>query len=137
NHKNLTKLSAKDIKYEVERSNELINENADVGTSYIRPPYGAKSDDVMKNVNAPLIFWSVDSEDWKSKNKDAIYNMIMSNVKDGDIILMHDLYPTTADAMEKVIPELIRQGYKLVTVQELLEAKGITPEAGGVYYNAR
>lgn len=136
-HKDLTKLKVNEIEYEVEYSNDLINENADVGNAYFRPPYGAKSDIVKSTVKVPLIFWSVDSLDWKSRDKDAIYKEIMGTVKDGDIILMHDLYPTTADAMEKVIPALISEGYKLVTVQELLEAKGIAPEAGTVYYNGR
>lgn len=136
-HKDLSKLNASDIAYEVEHSNELINKNAAVGDAYLRPPYGAKNDTVRSAVKVPMICWSVDTLDWKSKDKDAIYKEIMDNVKDGDILLMHDLYPTTADAMEKVIPELIRQGYKLVTVQELLEANGITPEGGTVYYNAR
>lgn len=136
-HKDLTKLKVKEIEYEVEYSNDLINQYADAGNTYLRPPYGAKSDIVKSTVKVPLIFWSVDSLDWKTRNKDAIYKEIMKTVKDGDIILMHDLYPSTADAMEKVIPALISEGYKLVTVQELLEAKGITPEGGVVYYNGR
>lgn len=137
NHKDLTKLSVEDIKYEIQYANKKINQSAKVGEAYLRPPYGAKNDIVKETVGVPMIAWSVDTLDWKTKNADSIYKEIMSTVKDGDILLMHDLYPSTADAMEKVIPELIRQGYKLVTVQELLEARGITPEAGVVYYNAR
>ncbi len=136
-HKDLTKLKVNEIEYEVTHSNDLINDNANIGDAYLRPPYGAKSDKVKSSVKVPLIFWSVDSMDWSSKNKNKIFKEIMDTVKDGDIILLHDLYPTTADAMELVIPELISQGYKLVTVQELLEAKGITPEGGEMYYNAR
>lgn len=136
-HKQLTKLTVSQIKHEVEYSNELINKNAEVGDAYLRPPYGAKNDTVKSTVKVPMILWSVDSLDWSSKNKDAIYKEIMDHVQDGDIILMHDLYSTTADAMELVIPELIKQGYQLVTVEELLRLKGITAEAGVVYHNGR
>ena len=62
---------------------------------------------------------------------------ILNNVSDGDIILMHDLYSSTADAMEIVIPELVRRGYTLVTVSELAEAKGVDLEDGGAYYSIR
>ena len=57
----------------------------------------------------------------------------MSQVKDGDIILMHDLQSSTADACETLIPELKKRGYQLVTVSELLASEGITPVAGKVY----
>lgn len=136
-HKDLTKLSADQIIYEVQYSNDMINQSAEVGDAYLRPPYGAKSETVKSTVGVPMICWNVDTLDWKTKDADAIYKEIMGTVKDGDILLMHDLYPSTADAMEKVIPELIRQGYKLVTVKELLESRGVTPEAGSVYYSAR
>ena len=136
-HKDLTKLSKDKIKYEVEHTNDLLNEVIDVGDVYIRPPYGANNNLVRETVQVPMILWSVDSEDWKSKDKDIIYKEIMDHVQDGDIILMHDLYPTTADAMELVIPELIRQGYQLVTVEELFEAKKILPEGGKIYHNGR
>ena len=59
----------------------------------------------------------------------------MEKAYDGAIILCHDLHKTTVDAMEKVIPALIEKGYQLVTVSELLEAKGKTVEAGKVYFN--
>ena len=68
-----------------------------------------------------------------ARDKDAIVSEVLNNVKDGDIILMHDMYSTTADACEELIPALIERGYQLVTVSELLNAKEITPVAGSVY----
>ena len=79
--------------------------------------------------------WSLGTLDWKSKNADAVYQEIISNVKDGDIILCHDLHKTTVDAMERVIPDLIAKGYQLVTVSELLSQEGSKIEAGKVYFN--
>lgn len=136
-HKDLSKLSVKEIKYEVEHSNECINNVVPAGDTYLRVPFGVVNDLIIENVGAPIIFWSVDTEDWKSRNADKIYKHIMKNAHDGDIVIMHDLYPSTADAMEKVIPKLIEEGYQLVTVKELLEAKGIEVVNGNVYYSAR
>lgn len=61
----------------------------------------------------------------------------MNTVKDGDIILMHDLYEETADAVEVIVPRLLNQGYQLVTVSEMMEAKGIKLKPGHTYFNGR
>jgi peptidoglycan/xylan/chitin deacetylase (PgdA/CDA1 family) len=136
-HKDLTKLSKKELQYEVDYASECINNVVPVGDVFLRPPYGAKNDFVKANVGAPMIFWSVDSLDWSSRKADAVYKEIMDHVQDGDIIIMHDLYESTADAMEIVIPKLIEEGYQLVTVKELLEAKGIDIVDGNAYYYGR
>ena len=84
-----------------------------------------------------LINWSVDPMDWSSRDADKVYNEIMNNVNNKAIVLSHDLYGSTADAMERVIPELIAQGYQLVTVSELMYYSGKTVEAGVVYNNGK
>jgi peptidoglycan/xylan/chitin deacetylase (PgdA/CDA1 family) len=115
-----------------------IYDVAGVDCRIVRPPYGACNDAVRAvgaSVGVSFVNWSVDTLDWKSKNAVAVHNEIMSSVSDGAIILCHDLHKTTVDAMEKVIPALIEKGYQLVTVSELLEAKGKTVEAGKVYFN--
>ena len=72
----------------------------------------------------PAILWSVDTLDWKTRDAQSTIQTILDNVKDGDIILMHDLYSATADASEVVIPELVNRGYQLVTVSELASYLG-------------
>ncbi len=136
-HKDLTNLSVKEIKEEINSANESINKIVPVGETYLRPPYGKKNDLMIKNVGVPMILWSLDTMDWSSKDANAVVKEIMDVVKDGDILIMHDLYPSTAEAMEIAIPKLIKEGYQLVTVQELLEAKGIDIIDGNVYYNGR
>ena len=85
----------------------------------------------------PLYFWSVDTLDWQLRDSVAIYDRVMSTVKDGDIILMHDIYPETAQAVKRMVPELIKLGYQLVTVSELVEAKtGAPPTPGEQYLDA-
>ena len=62
----------------------------------------------------------------------------MDNVQDGDIVLMHEIYDSTADAVERMVPELVKQGYKLVTCQELVRAKtGGDPQPGVEYSDMR
>lgn len=136
-HKDLTKLDKKGIEHEVDYSNELINEVAEVGDAFLRPPYGAKNDKVSEYVKVPMIGWCVDTLDWKSRDKNAVFEEVKKSVSDGAIILMHDLYPSTADAIELVVPWLIEQGYQVVTVEEMFEAKGIELEAGKIYHSAK
>lgn len=93
--------------------------------------------DECKSENLPLYYWSLDTQDWKSRNADKVYDAVMKNVKDGDIILMHDIYDSTAEAVGRMVPKLIEQGYQLVTVSELVQAKtGKNPVPGQQYVTA-
>ncbi len=80
-----------------------------------------------------IAHWQVDTEDWSTRSATKTYNAIMKGAKNGVIILCHDLYASTASAIEKAIPELVNKGYQLVTVSELMSfhKDGITP--GTVY----
>ena len=105
-------------------------------TTALRPPGGLISDKVKKAVGVPMVCWNVDSEDWKSRNKKKILERCAS-IEDGDIVLMHDLYPTTADAIEKLVPRLVKKGFQLVTVDELFYYKGIKVKPGEVYFSGK
>lgn len=102
-----------------------------------RSPGGNTTSTILKeckNENMVLYYWSLDTEDWKYRDADKIYNKVMKNVSDGDIILMHEIYSSTADAVEKLVPDLIKKGYQLVTCEELVEAKtGAKPKVGQQY----
>ena len=93
-----------------------------------RAPYGSITEEQMAAVGKPFFMWSTDSLDWKLMDADADYNEIMnSDLSDGSIILMHDIHePSVKCATEKLIPELVNEGYKLVTVSELAAAKDVT-----------
>lgn len=135
NHKSFEKIAPEDVTWQIAYTNDLIQDIIGVRTSLVRVPYGAYHGQVSEVVKYPMIQWNIDPEDWKSKNKDAIVQNIMAHISDGDIILMHDLYPATAEAFEEVVPVLIEQGYQLVTVADLYAAKGIPLESGRVYFN--
>ena len=84
----------------------------------------------------PFIYWSIDTRDWETLNANSVIAHVKNETRDGSIILMHDIYQSTADASEVIIPWLINQGYQLVTVSELMHYKGIELKNGVTYYNA-
>lgn len=135
-HRQLTKLSREDITGQIMNTRAKILEITGADTTMIRPPYGSYNDDVKQvctNLGIFMVNWSIDTLDWKHKDANKICDAILNDVQNGDIILCHDLYATTVDAMELVIPALIEKGYQLVTVSELLEYGGNDITAGNVY----
>lgn len=136
-HKNLTKLSVTDMRYQIDTVNNYVESVTGVRPRLLRPPYGAKNDYVRAESGMPLMLWNIDTEDWKHRNAQKTIDAVLNFVQDGDIILMHDLYVTTAEACETIIPELINRGFELVTVSELFEAKGIPLTAGKDYRKAK
>lgn len=132
-HKNLNKLSESEIDEEVNSTNILFNEITGSNIPYVRPPYGNANEKVKSRIGVPLINWSIDTNDWLYKDSDYVYNHILENAEDGDIILMHDIYPETLEAVKKVLPVLRERGFKVTTVSELASEKGRTLEAGKIY----
>ena len=135
-HNRLTDLDADGITEVLAGTdNELIRISGKPSTC-VRPPEGRYNDVVKEVCGVPIILWSIDTEDWKSRNADSICNRVIGKVKDGDIILMHDLYQSTADATKRIVPALVDAGFQLVTVEEmgLLKIDGGL-EPGVVYYS--
>ena len=135
-HVNLNNLSVPEMQKEIKKSCDAISKYSGKKVKVLRPPEGAANDTVKANVNMPMVLWSVDSRDWDYRNADKDYKTVMDNVFDGSIVLMHDLYPATADAVARLIPELARQGYKFVTFSELMEIRGVDVEPGEKYFSA-
>lgn len=136
-HPDLTSISYAAIQWQIANTQDVVYKATGVLPKIARPTYGAFSQTVKEAVTLPLINWSVDTRDWESRNANSVYNIILNNVKDGDIVLMHDIHEPTATASEMVIPELVKRGYQLVTVSELFAHKGMNPVPGYVYYHAR
>ncbi len=138
NHKTLTSLSASGVLSELSQTSSKIESITGEKPVIMRPPGGSFNNSTVKNnVGAPIIMWSVDTRDWESRNSSKIVSNIKNNVRDGSIVLMHDLYDSTASATETIVPWLIKNGYQIVTVTELMDAKGITMQNGAAYYSAK
>lgn len=129
-HKELTKLSDKEILKEIDLTNEVIYNKTGIKPMFLRPSYGAMNKRIKKLSTMPIIIWNIDTLDWKYHNSNKIKDKILKYVSDGDIILMHDTYVATLNAVEMVIPELKKQGYKIVSVSELFKYKGVKPKLG-------
>ena len=130
-HPILTKLSLDDAKTEINKTSNLVYDATGDYTRIGRPPYGSLSSEIKKASGFEWFNWSIDTYDWKSKNADSVYQRIMSNVGNYDVILMHDLYDSTIDAVERAIPELVEKGYQFVTMKELIELKGGAEKVSG------
>ena len=135
NHKDLTTVTDEELYKQVKGTDDLIYSATGYTPAIMRPPYGASDDELNKKILKPVIKWSVDTRDWENRNTEMIVNEILENVQDGDIVLMHDLYESTAEAAKIVIPELVERGYQLVTVSEMSEYRGISLTEGEQFYN--
>ena len=103
----------------------------------VRPPHGETNDMVRSAIGQPIIKWSLDTLDWSNLNSGTIYWTVMNNVTDGDIILMHDLLDCTKEAVSWMVPDLLERGYQIVTVEEMIRAKGWTLDPGVEYYSVK
>ena len=135
-HPNFNNLSDEEIQYQIDKSCSMIKEITGEDVKIMRTPYGAHEDNVLAAVDLPIILWSIDTLDWDTKDAQNTYNVILEQVTGGSIILMHDIYKETADAVEMVVPELVARGYKLVTVSELFELYGKTLTGHNYYCSA-
>lgn len=120
---------------ELARTRTRIERITGKPVTLFRPPYGAITDERAARSGLPVILWSLDSEDWRHKSREnsadaaqnirAIADRILENVRDGDIILMHDIYRNSFEAACIVIDELTARGYALLTVTELIGAPSL------------
>ena len=129
----LTELSAVDFEKQVGRTRRLLTEMVGEGSYWLRPPYGGVDRGVEKRAGSPVILWSVDPEDWDDKNVTRIVEHIVSNVRDGDIILLHDIYPSSVEAALQVVDRLQERGFLFATVEELAQLRHIELKEGEVY----
>ena len=127
------RLCVESLKKQINATNQIIRGITGHGIALVRPPYGAISVTMKNQLEQPMILWNIDTLDWKTRNAKKTIKAVMKDVKDGDIILLHDIHSETIDAAIKLIPKLQEEGYQLVTVSEMAAAKGIQLKAGERY----
>lgn len=123
-HPNLFTMTDKEVKEQVDKTNEAImNATGQLPTVY-RPPFGNGNEKITKIFNVPGVLWTVDTEDWKSRNASSVESIVKNSGNlDGKVILMHSIYDSSVQAAEELIPWMTAKGYQLVTVSELLTYK--------------
>lgn len=124
---------------DIRTASEAISAACGRRPTAFRAPGGSTNADMLSicaGEGMAVYYWSLDTEDWKYRDANRIYNTVMNNVRDGDIILMHEIYLSTAQAVERLVPALLAKGYRLVTCEELVRSKtGKAPVAGCQYLN--
>lgn len=131
NHTHLTKVSVEKAISAVEDQAIILEELTGKPVYYLRPPGGFINKSLAQTIGRPCIMWDVDPLDWKYRDAQKVSDAVLNSVKSGDIVLSHDLYQSTYEAYEIIIPELARQGYRFVSLDELL---GTTdPSIEGAY----
>ena len=137
-HTLLTRLDAQGVRDQIDKTNELIKQYSGKDCRLVRPPDGGASNDIVPaNVSQPFIMWDVDTLDWKTKNTASVISLVEKYKEqdwDGAVILMHDIHSTTIEACKTIIPELVNDGYQLVTISELAYLKGVKLEPGKSYW---
>lgn len=136
-HPDMKKLGVGGIADQFGRTDSLIAQySGGASASAVRFPYGSYTDELKSAVGHPSILWNTDTTDWKSNSAQEIINNVLNTqmLMPGELVLMHDIQQITVDACKTIIPELIKQGYELVTVRELAASKGYELENGVTYY---
>ena len=135
-HKYLNKLGAAEIRAQIDGCNQAVAAVTGEAPRLVRLPGGNKNSTVLANITQPIIMWNIDTLDWKTRNADLTVQSVLSKVKDGDIVLMHELYTQSGDAACTLIPALTGMGYQLVTVSELAQFRGGAADRN-IYYSFR
>lgn len=140
-HSYMTRLTTDQVKDEIRRTDDLVEKYTSTRPTMFRPPY-IDHNKAMHDAVGHVFISGVSCNDWDSGySAQERYDDLMSKVQDGDIILLHDFKgnDNTVEALKMIIPELKKRGFKIVTISELFEKKGISPKAhsGHIYSDTR
>lgn len=120
-HADFYDLSHDEILEQIDKTNRIIYGIVGTRPILVRAPYGNVNQDIAEKIGRACVQWTVDSEDWKNLDEDTDYEKVMEDITDGDIVLMHDIYQPTADAAVRIIRDLTKKGYKLVTISQMIQ----------------
>lgn len=131
-HPPLAELPHAAVRRELQDTENIVQRLTGVRMRVMRPPYGSTDEDVAaetRREGLAQILWSVDTLDWRDRASTVVAKRA-GGAKPGSIVLMHDIHPSTVDAVPTVLDTLARKGYTFVTVSELY---GKTPTPGKMY----
>lgn len=121
NHKWLIKLDEESFKEQIVKTQDIIEQFTGYTPKVLRPTYGSINSSIKNNTDLDIVLWNVDTMDWKYKSVDTIVKRATKNLKDGNIILMHDTHKRTVEAVKKIVPIIKENGFICVTASEMKE----------------
>lgn len=119
-HVQMTHLSEEAAVREIEKTDQVISAITGEHVAYMRPPFGAWQRELEGRMEVLPVLWSVDPLDWTTENVDEIVSKVVTEVEEGDIILLHDCYASSVEAALRIVDILQKEGYEFVTVDRLL-----------------
>ena len=119
-HVQVTSLPLDQACEEIQKTSDLIESLTGKGTEYVRPPFGTWSEGLEDRLNLIPVMWTIDTLDWTTENVDEIVCRVTEQAEENGIILMHDGYESTVQALERFIPLLEAEGYEFVTVDQVI-----------------
>lgn len=128
-HPNLEQLSVTDAHGQMRRTNDIIQNITGVRPGIARAPYGAMNTALAQSIGMPFIGWSVDPQDWLVRDPAHVCNTVVNNARSGGIVLVHDIHHSSIEGMRCAMPQLIANGFTLVTVPQLLNFNSTAPAA--------
>ena len=130
-------MTTQQIKDDFNRFQTMLTELCGRGATVYRAPGGGITDHALKNINIPHIYWSVDTRDWETRNTTKVKNAILGGLKDGAIILLHDIHATTITGTTEALNYIFSNDLdvEFLTVTQLLSRNGTAPSAGVTYYH--
>ena len=136
-HLDLTTLTPAELKEEIDKTDEILARVDGKKKHLFRAPFGKINDEIKGQVETPIVDWTIDTLDWTGVSEEEIYNRVWNERFSGGIVLMHDGYPHTVDALKRLLPDLKADGYQVVSVSAMAKAHGCALKRGGVYIRAR
>ncbi len=136
-HKNLTELTKEEVLWEIEENDRALKKIDGKPLHLLRAPYGKVNEQVKELSKTPVIDWYVDTLDWTEKSADEIYQTVFSQKSDGAIVLMHDGYENTVEALKRLLPALKEAGYQVLSVSQMAKIHQCPLRIGGLYTRAR
>ena len=133
-HKNMKTMSRRDIAAEIRNTQDLLPEGC--VPKLLRPPGGCCSDGVRQVAQArqlAILSWSVDPQDWALRDSDAIKTAVLKRVRDGDVVLLHDMSASSVKAALEIVDSLLEEGFEPVTVSQLAKLRSVRLKSGQVY----
>jgi peptidoglycan/xylan/chitin deacetylase (PgdA/CDA1 family) len=134
-HAQLTRLGAAEVRSEISKVNDAVQKATGTRPTLLRPPYGATNSTVAtvsRDLGMAQVLWNVDPLDWKDRDSATVTKRVLANTRNGSIVLSHDIHSTTRAAYARIIDDLQRRGFTLVTVPELIG----DPTPGKKYFSA-